>query len=102
LSLFSLKDGSRHDEDARATPGGGSSSVSIGELWRNIDQLYETGPEGTSAIVAQSARRGLRSGRIGEGTSCASEGALVVEAQGPSAAAPPRGCGRSSVRDWAA
>jgi hypothetical protein len=50
LSLFSSKAGSRHDAATGATPGG-SSSVSIGDLWPDIDKLYEVGHEGTSAIA---------------------------------------------------
>jgi hypothetical protein len=36
LSLYSSKVGSRHNANVGATPGG-SSSISIGELWPNID-----------------------------------------------------------------
>jgi hypothetical protein len=100
LSLFSSKAGSHHDEGAGAVHEE-SPSVSIGELWPGIDQLDETGPEGTSVIVTPNPWRSLGSGRIGEGTSRASEGALVVGVSGLSAAAPPRGCGRDSTRDRA-
>jgi hypothetical protein len=33
--------------------GGGSSSISIGDLWPDIDKLDEAGHEGTSAIAAR-------------------------------------------------
>jgi hypothetical protein len=56
LSLFSLKAGSHPDKGVRATPGG-SSSVSVGELWPEIDQLDEVVPEGTSAVSVQDQRR---------------------------------------------
>jgi hypothetical protein len=49
LSLFSSKDGSHHDEGVVAAPRG-SSSVSIGELWPDIDRLDEAGPEGASTV----------------------------------------------------
>jgi hypothetical protein len=39
------------------TRGGWSSSVSIGELWLGIDQLFEVGPEGTSVVSVQDPRR---------------------------------------------
>jgi hypothetical protein len=52
LSLFSSKDGSHHDEGAGAAPRG-SSSVSIGELWLDIDRLDEAGPEGASTVSGQ-------------------------------------------------
>jgi hypothetical protein len=52
LSFFSLKAGSHPDKGVRATSGG-SSSVSVGELWPGIDQLDEVGPEGTSAVSVQ-------------------------------------------------
>jgi hypothetical protein len=100
LLLFSSNDGSRHEEGAGAVPGG-SQSASIGELWPNIDQSDETGPEGTSVIAAPNPRRSSGSGRIDEGTTCASEGTLVVGVSGPSLSVPPRGCGRGSTRDSA-
>jgi hypothetical protein len=46
-SIFSSKAGSQCDEGAGAMPGG-SSCVSIGELWPEINKLDETGREGTS------------------------------------------------------
>jgi hypothetical protein len=53
---FFSKAGSHLDEGAGAAPGG-SSSVSVGELWLGIDQLDEVGPEGTSAVLVQDQRR---------------------------------------------
>jgi hypothetical protein len=50
LSLFSSKDGSHHDEGAGAAPRG-SSSISIGMLWPDIDRLDKVGPEGTFTIL---------------------------------------------------
>jgi hypothetical protein len=47
LAIFSSKDGSQRDEGTGAVPGG-SSSVSIGELWPDIDKLDEVGRGGTS------------------------------------------------------
>jgi hypothetical protein len=55
LSL-SLNTGSHPDEGIEAVPGG-SSSLSIGELWPGIDQLDEVGPEGTSMIPVQDPLR---------------------------------------------
>jgi hypothetical protein len=39
--------------------GGGSSSISIGDLWPDIDKLDEAGHEGTSAIAARIPRENL-------------------------------------------
>jgi hypothetical protein len=100
MLILEVCNGSRHDEGVEAALGGGSPSVSIGELWPGIDQLDETGHGGTSATVAPNPRRSPGSGRIGEGTSRASEG--VVGVLGPSATAPPQGCDRGSAWDRAA
>jgi hypothetical protein len=55
LSLFSLKANSCHVEGTRpCLRGGGSSSISIGDLWPDTDKLDEVGHEGTSAIAARS------------------------------------------------
>jgi hypothetical protein len=51
LSLFSSKVGSRHDVGAGVVPRG-LPSESIGELWPGIDQLDDTGAEGTSVTAA--------------------------------------------------
>jgi hypothetical protein len=51
FSLFSSKAGSQHDEGMSATPRR-SSSMSIGDLWLEIDQLDEVGPVGTSTVPA--------------------------------------------------
>jgi hypothetical protein len=105
LSFFSLKAASHHNENAGAVPRG-SWSLSIGELWPNINQLDETGREGTSMVAAQGPPIGpvLRSHmdfrgleRAGDGTSCVARRASVDEALGPSSA-PPRGCGGSSTK----
>jgi hypothetical protein len=45
--FFSLKAGSHHDEGMGVMPGG-SSSVSIGELWPHIDKLDRAAQEGAS------------------------------------------------------
>jgi hypothetical protein len=84
LLLFSSKVGSRHDAGAGVIPGG-SSSISIGELWPDIDKLHEAGHERTSmismwslwghpALHCQSGSRGLK--RIKEGVveSCLERG----------------------------
>jgi hypothetical protein len=57
LSLFSSKVGSHHNEGAGATLGG-STSVSIGELWPDIDRLNEASHEGTSTFITWSPRMG--------------------------------------------
>jgi hypothetical protein len=51
LSIFSLKAGSHNDEGAGVAPRE-SSSVSIGDLWLEIDSLGETDHKGTSAATA--------------------------------------------------
>jgi hypothetical protein len=108
LSLFYSKDGSHHDEGAGAPPGG-SSSISIGDLWPSIDRLDEAGPEGPSAILGQNPRgdQGSHSctelqgsKRMGEGSSCASRVASVGEVLGPSYALP-TGYGTGSVKNKA-
>jgi hypothetical protein len=50
LSLFSMEVVSHHDAGVTATHRG-SLSVSIGDLWLDIDKLDEAGHEGTSAVV---------------------------------------------------
>jgi hypothetical protein len=53
--LFCSKVGSHRDEDVGAVHGE-SSSVSIGDLWPEIDNLDEAGGEGTSMTPTQSPR----------------------------------------------
>jgi hypothetical protein len=55
LSLFSSKDGSPPEENAVGTLGE-SSSVSVGELWLEIDLLDEVVRGGTSAVLAWGPR----------------------------------------------
>jgi hypothetical protein len=93
LSLFSLKAGSHHNEGAGAAPGG-SSSVSIGELWSGVDQLDEAGHTSHPRVNFGGSKR------TGEGRSQAAKGASVNEALG-SSSTPPRGCGGSSTKNKA-
>jgi hypothetical protein len=51
LSLFSAEAGSHKGASARATPRG-SPSISIGDLWPDINKLDEAGYEGTSGVAA--------------------------------------------------
>jgi hypothetical protein len=57
LSCFSTNASSHPDEGMGGAPGGGgvggSSSVSVGELWLGIYQLDEVGPEGNSVVLPQ-------------------------------------------------
>jgi hypothetical protein len=94
---------------------GGSSSVSIGELWLGINQLDEVGLEGASALPAWSPRRGQESPSLADlrgsrrkckGSSHASgggggRGALIGEVCGLSTA-PQGGSSGSSVKNKAA
>jgi hypothetical protein len=97
LSIFSPK------TDAQFSEGGGnaperSSSVSIGELWDEMDMMDAISHRGTSTgNVPRSAHCERRSvplvKTIRECTSCTDTGALLDDTPGPSNAQP-RGCGR--------
>jgi hypothetical protein len=105
LSIFSPK------TDAQFTEGGGnapegSSSVSIGELWVEMDMMDEISRGGNSAENvprnAHHKRRSLPSiEKTGEHASHTDKGTLLNGTPGPSNAQP-RGCGRCSVEDKAA
>jgi hypothetical protein len=86
---------------------GGSSSVSIGELWHGVDQLDEAVCEGIFAFTTQSPPRGSASRSranfrglegMGEVTSRAVRGASIDEATGLSST-PPRDCGGGSMKN---
>jgi hypothetical protein len=84
-------------------------SISIRDLWPNIDQLDKADHEGTSAFVARSPRRGplfnpranfQGTERTGEDTSCAIGKASEDAALSPSSIAP-KGHGGGSMKNKA-
>jgi hypothetical protein len=109
LSIFSLKTGSHHDEGTGAVRGE-SSSVSIGGLWREINNLDEASCEGTSSTATQNHREdpashplsnsGGSKRKVREDVVHAAEKASLDETPGWSSA-PPRGCVGGSVRSKA-
>jgi hypothetical protein len=102
LSVFSLKTNAQFTEDGGNTPEG-SLSVSIGELWAEMDVMDEISHGGNSAgNVSRNAHHERRSlplvEKTGERASCTDKGALLNDTPGPSNTQP-RGRGRCSAKN---
>jgi hypothetical protein len=105
LSVFPSQANPHHTLGGGSTPEG-PSSMSIGELWPYIDELGEINARAT--FVGDLPRgmlheRGssLSAARVNKCASTINKRALMDDAPGPSSA-PPKGCGRGSVRKKAA
>jgi hypothetical protein len=101
LSIFSLKTDAQFSEGSGNTPEG-SSSVSIGELWAEMDMMDEISHGGTSTgNVPRNVHREQRSLPSVETTSerahRTDKGALLDDTPGPSNAQP-QGNGRDHGR----
>jgi hypothetical protein len=105
LSIFSLKTDAQFSEGGGNTSEG-SSSVSIEELWAEMDMMEAISCGGTSnGNVPRNMHHEHRSlpsvETTGECTSHTDKGALLNDTHGPSNAQP-RGRGRYSVKNKAA
>jgi hypothetical protein len=104
LPIFSSKAGSQHNKGAVAVQRE-SSSVSVGNLWPEIDSLDEASRDGTSVTATRchlrnsSFRLQLGSGgsKLREGMLNTGERALLAQALGP-LSPPPKGYGGGSNR----
>jgi hypothetical protein len=104
LFVFSPKTDAQFTEGGGNTPEG-SSSVSIGELWAEMDMMDEISHGGNSAgNVSRNAHHERRSlplvEKTGERASRMDKGALLNDTPGPSNAQP-RGRGRCSTKNKA-
>jgi hypothetical protein len=90
LSVFSSGADPQCTEGVDATPMG-SSSVSIGELWPDIDKLYEVNHGGTSTVTVlkvmpHEVKSQASAEKSDKYTRCTSERTLLNDAHGPSVA----------------